>query len=219
MRLPIFFLSRPPISLSFEFLSLFFVISALVIVAPNSNATELEVTSFIGYNFSPDLLSGDGLNDSSVNSGTNYSLAFAWQEAARKQRIYPGQGQVLINYSSRDFVSNTDKQLHDFDILYTHFNGVTFMNEKNYVTTVGLGFGAAYFDGENDSAIYPSITSAIGTRHVLSSNLFLVTEVRVYVTLVEDDANLFCQQGTCFANFNESIWFDSNISVGFSYSF
>jgi len=198
-----------------------------------NNAAELEISSYLGYTFSPSLASADNNSTISVADKINFSLGFAWQESTAKIAESQGQGQLLINYISRDFTgadiksspqsnlqsNQQNKVIHKFDTLYVHFNGVSFIQESGYSTTVSLGFGASYFDSEFNDAIYPSLSTAIGTRHELLPQLTFITEVRAYATLVKDDEPLFCQQDNCVAYFDDALWFDTNISIGLAYSF
>ncbi len=78
----------------------------------------------------------------------NFALAFAWQDSPA------GQGQILINYISRDFTDTIDQSTHSFDTVYTHFSGVSLFKERKYITTVGLGIGTTYFNSDFDSALY-----------------------------------------------------------------
>jgi len=208
---------------------LLFTLICFTFLSNHSYATGLEISSYVGYTFSPSLANADNTVNSattlSVDDNINFSLGFAWQENTAKRTKNQGQGQILINYISRDFTGAdiTDNQqnnvTHSFDTLYVHFNGVSFIQESGYITTISLGVGASYFDSDFDSAIYPSLSTAIGTRHELSSQLTFITEIRAYATLVKDDDPLFCQQERCVAHFDDAIWFDANISVGLAYSF
>jgi len=180
-------------------------------IAPQ--AAEIELTSMVGQTFSPDLATGDNTNSLSTTNEPNFSLAFAWQDTPT------GQGQILVNYVSRDFVDEMNQLNHSFDTIYTHFNGVAFFKERNYTTTVGLGIGATYFNSAFDDVIYPSLTVALGTRYEFSDNLAFVTELRAYATLTDDNDTLFCQNDICSAHFDSAIWFDGQFSVGLSYSF
>jgi|GEM_PF-670381 len=190
-----------------------------------SYATEFEISSYVGYTFSPSLAGVDNNSSISVDDKVNFSLGLAWQESTAKRAKNQGQGQLLINYISRDFngadiagnqLSNVNQK---FDTLYVHFNGVSLIQESGYSTTISLGFGASYFDSDFDNVIYPSLSTAIGTRHELTSQLTFITEVRAYATLVKDDEPLFCQQENCAAYFDDALWFDTNISIGLAYSF
>jgi len=176
-------------------------------------AVEFELTPMVGQTFSPDLATGDNVYSLSTTNEPNFALALSWQDTPT------GQGQILVNYISRDFTDNIDQSTHSFDTIYTHFNGVAFFKERNYITTVGIGVGATYFNSDFDDVIYPSLTFAVGTRHEFSDNLALTTELRAYATLTDDDDTLFCQDETCFAHFDSAIWFDGQISIGLAYSF
>jgi hypothetical protein len=184
----------------------------------NAQAGNLEITSMLGYNFSPKLTSADNTIDIATTDGSNVALAFSWQDSTT------GQGQVLVNYISRDFTDNSSstnisQSSHSFDTLYAHFNGVTFLKKRNYITTVGMGIGATYFNSDFDSVIYPSITFAVGTRNEFSDNLAFITELRAYATLTKDDDTVFCKNGTCLAHFDNTIWIDGQISIGLAYRF
>ncbi|MDO6505496.1 hypothetical protein Q4506_00880 [Colwellia sp. 4_MG-2023] len=178
----------------------------------SSHATEFEISSMIGHNFSPDLSSSS--TDTLVTSNeNNVALAFAWQDSTT------GQGQILLNYVSRDFTDEINQSTHSFKTLYAHFSGVGFFKERNYITTVGLGIGATYFHSDFDDVISPSITATIGTRYSLSETLILITELRGYATLTDDNDTLFCQNDNCVAHFDDAIWFDTQISIGIAYRF
>ena len=179
----------------------------------NLQAFELEVTAMVGQTFSPDLASSDGTNTFASTDEQNVALAFSWQDSPT------GQGQILFNYISRDFTDDIDQSTHSFDTLYTHFNGVAFFKEKNHITTVGIGIGATYFSSDFDEVIYPSLTVSVGTRYEFSNSLALITELRGYATLTDDNDTLFCQNDNCLAHFNNAVWFDSQISIGLAYSF
>jgi len=186
----------------------------LQLYVTNLQAAELEITSMIGQNFSPDLVSSiNTTNTLPTSDELNYAVAIAWQDSPT------GQGQVLINYISRDFTDDKDQVNHSFETLYAHFSGVALFREKGYVTTVGFGIGATYFNSDFDDVIYPSITAAIGTRYEFSDNLALVTELRGYATLTDTDDPLFCQTNNCVANFDSTLWLDTQISIGIAYSF
>jgi len=176
-------------------------------------AGDLEVTPMLGYTFSPKLISGDNTEELATTNEPNLALAFSWQDST------DGQGQVLLNYISRDFTDNIDQSNHSFDTLYAHFNGVAFFKERNYITTVGMGVGVTYFNSDFDNAIYPSITFAVGTRYELSDDLTFITELRAYATLTKDDESVYCQDGTCVAHINDAVWFDGQVSIGLAYSF
>ncbi len=178
----------------------------------NLQAVEFEITPFIGQTFSPDLVNGNETNTLPVSDEPNVGLAFSWLDSPS------GQGQVIVNFISRDF--KDDNQLkHSFDTIYAHFNGVALFRERNYITTVSLGLGATYFDSDFDDVIYPSLTAAVGTRYEFSDNLALVTELRMYATLTDEDEQLFCQADNCVAQFENAIWLDSQISIGIAYRF
>jgi len=178
-----------------------------------AQAGDLEITPMLGYTFSPELISGDNTEELATTNEANLALAFSWKDST------DGQGQVLLNYISRDFTDNIDQSNHSFDTLYAHFNGVAFFKEKNHITTVGMGVGMTYFNSDFDSAIYPSVTFAVGTRYKLSDKLAFITELRAYATLTKDDESVFCQDGTCVAHIDDAVWFDGQISIGLAYNF
>ncbi|MGV2872640.1 hypothetical protein [Colwellia sp. E150_009] len=185
----------------------------LFFFSTNLQAAELEVTTLIGKTFSPDLMNDDYTIKLASTDEPNFALAFAWQDSPA------GQGQILINYISRDFTDTIDQSTHSFDTVYTHFSGVSLFKERKYITTVGLGIGTTYFNSDFDSALYPSLTFAVGTRYEYSNNLVFVTELRAYATLTDDDDTLFCQDDNCVAQFERAVWLDSQISIGFAYRF
>jgi len=185
----------------------------VTVFSVNSNATDVEITPFIGQTFSPDLISSDTLTSVPVTDEQSFGLSLAWQESAK------GQGKIIINYVSRDFTDTTDQSIQSFDTLYAHFSGVALFRERNYVTTVGFGIGGTYFDSDNSDVVYPSLTAAIGTRYEFSNQFAFVTELRAYATLTDEDENLFCANDVCAGRFDNTVWVDTNISIGFSYKF
>ncbi len=182
-------------------------------LATGLQAAELEVTTLIGKTFSPDLLNHDYSTKISSSNEPNFALAFAWQDSPT------GQGQILVNYISRDFKDTIDNTNHSFDTVYTHFSGVSHFIDREYITTVGLGIGTTYFNSDYDSAFYPSITFAVGTRYNYSDKLVFITELRGYATLTDSDDSLFCQNDNCVGHFYRSIWFDRQVSIGLAYRF
>jgi hypothetical protein len=208
----------PPLTFFSRSNNLLIALCCTQLLSINAQAGDLEITSMLGYNFSPKLTSADNTIDIATTDEPNVALAFSWQDSTT------GQGQILVNYISRDFTdngssTNMGQSSHSFDTLYTHFNGVTFLKKRNYITTVGMGIGATYFNSDFDSAIYPSVTVTVGTRHEFSNNLSFITELRAYATLTKDDDTIFCQNGTCLAHFDNTIWIDGQISIGLAYRF
>lgn len=177
------------------------------------NAVEYEIMPIAGYTFSPNLDSGDHTTSLSTTDEPNFGLAFSWQDSPT------GQGQVLVNYISRDFTENTNQTTQSFDTIYAHFNGVALFKERNYITSVGFGIGGTYFDSDYDSGIYPSITASLGTRYEFSNSLALITELRLYATLTDEDESVFCDGENCIAHFDSAVWLDSQISIGLAYRF
>jgi hypothetical protein len=190
------------------------VIYTVALLLPSiTYARDIEITPFIGQMFSSDLVTSQDDIDLAVNDATNYGLALAWQDSSK------GQGQILLNAVSHNFISTTDLQEHSFDVTYLHFSGVAQFKQQNYVTTVSLGIGGTYFDTDNKEDIYPSLTIAFGTRYELSKTFALVTELRGYVSYIEEDNQLFCEGTTCHALLENSMWLEGSISVGFAVKF
>lgn len=178
-----------------------------------ANAGDYEITPMVGQMFSSDLegiTSGDA---TSVSDDSHIGFAFAWQDSPN------GQGQILINSVSHDFESELDQQTHSLDIFYAHFSGVAQFRQQNYVTTVSIGLGGAYFDAEGGEDVYPSLTAAVGTRYEISNNIAIVTELRTYASLTDEDSDLFCKGDSCSAAFEGAVWIDTAISVGVAYKF
>jgi hypothetical protein len=192
------------------------VISSFSLILPSpSYAGDIEITPYFGQMFSSDIVNSSNGIDLAVDDATYYGLAIAWQDSPN------GQGQILINTASHNFISSTDLQEHSFDISYAHFSGVAQFRQRNYVTTVSLGLGGAYFETDNKDEFYPSLTIAFGTRYELSKNFAIVTELRGYASYIENDNLLFCNDTatSCHALLEESIWLEGSISIGFAFSF
>ncbi|MBA6351310.1 hypothetical protein [Colwellia sp. BRX9-1] len=187
--------------------------SVLLLLPFTSHARDIEITPFIGQMFSSDLINSQNGTDLVVTDDKNYGLAIAWQDSPN------GQGQILLNTVSHDFISSSDQQEHSFDITYLHFSGVTQLKQQNYVTTISLGIGATYFETDSKNEIYPSLTMAFGTRYELSKNVALVTELRGYASYIEEDNQLFCQESICHALLEDGLWLDGGISVGLAIKF
>ncbi len=189
-----------------KLLSILLTISVLI-NSTNAYSNNYEITPYIGYTFS------DNLATTSPSDDRNYGLAFSWQDSPN------GQGSILVNYVSHDYQSTTDNLTHSFDIIYAHFSGVAQFRQQDYVTTVSLGIGGAYFDSEYNNDIYPSLTAAIGTRYEFSDALAFVTELRGYASLTDKDNNLFCNANACSAQFEDATWVETNLSIGIAYRF
>ena len=176
-----------------------------------------EITPFIGQTFASDISGASTGNTLSLDSASNYGIAFAWQDSPN------GQGQLMLNFVSHDFDSEADvnltSQKHSFDVIYAHFNGIAQFRQRNYVTTVSLGLGGTYIDTENSDVLYPSMSAAIGTRYELNNNISFVTEIRAYASLISEDDDSFCNNDVCSAQFDETIWIDTSISLGIAYKF
>jgi len=196
-----------------NFICAIFISNIALLLSSSAHASDIEITPFIGQIFSSELVSSVDALDIAVDDASHYGLAIAWQDSRN------GQGQILINTASHDFISSKDLQKHSFDVTYAHFSGVAQFRQRNYVTTVSLGLGGAYFQTDNKDQAYPSLTIAFGTRYELSKNFAIVTELRGYASYIEDDNQLFCEGASCHALFEESMWLEGTISVGFAFKF
>lgn len=172
-----------------------------------------EFSGHFGQTWTSDLTSVGTDQTIAINDGNNFGLGIAWYDSPN------GMGQILLNYVSHDYVSSFNQQKYNLDITYGHFNGVALFRQQNYVTTVSLGLGGAMFDTDLNEQVYPSATVSIGTRYEFSDKLAFYTEIRGYGTLVDEDDQLFCQGENCHAQFEDSLWLETNISVGISYRF
>jgi hypothetical protein len=175
-------------------------------------ANQFEISAMIGQMYGSDLVANDN-SDINTDSGNNIAVGIAWKENIN------GQGQILLNRVSHDFTGQNETN-NQLDITYAHFNGVALFRQQSYVTTLSLGVGGAYFDAEQGSEeLYPSASVAFGTRYEFSDQMALVTELRAYATLIDEDDAIFCQQEICSANFIDSLWVDSSIAVGIAIKF
>ncbi len=178
-----------------------------------SYGAQLETQLFFGQMYSSDLLSSDQATDISVDNANNFGIALSWNDSPN------GQGQIMLNRVSHDFTSPEDNENHSLDIIYVHFNGVALFRQQNYITSVSLGLGGAYFDTDEKESMYPSATIAIGTRYEFSDNLAFITELRGYASIVDNDDDMFCRGDVCNAVFEDSLWMESNISIGLAFKF
>ncbi|MCO4800254.1 MAG: hypothetical protein KC484_13650 [Colwelliaceae bacterium] len=176
-------------------------------------ASDYELSAYFGQMYSSDLSDEAGDAALSVDAGGNFGLAVAWQDSPN------GQGQIMINVVSHDFSSEVDNQEHSLDIMYAHFNGIAQFRQQNYVTTVSLGLGGAYFDSDVSEELYPSATLAFGTRYEFSDSVSFITELRGYASLVDDNDDMFCENEICHAQFEDTLWIESNISIGIAIKF
>ncbi|REL25963.1 hypothetical protein DXX93_04890 [Thalassotalea euphylliae] len=171
-----------------------------------------EITPYLGYMFGSDIGASDG-SDIAMSDDAHLGIAFSWHDSPN------GQGQVLINYVKHDFANQLDNSTEDFTLLYAHFSGVALFRQQNYVTTFSLGLGGTYMDSDYESGLYPSATIAIGTRYEFSPTFALVTELRTYATLTDDDDDFFCEGAICAAEFDDTLYIDSSISIGIAFAF
>ncbi|MGB1197602.1 MAG: hypothetical protein ACPG46_01060 [Thalassotalea sp.] len=193
--------------------ALLILATSLSLMSTHTLATDFEITPLIGYTNGADLATPAGDNDISLSSGANIGIGIAWQDTPT------GQGQVLINYVSHDFKSDIDQKNESLDILYTHFNGVAQFRQQDYLTTLSLGLGGAYFQSDFNEELYASATIAIGTQYKINEQFSFVTELRGYATLVDKDDNLFCQMEQCQAQFEDSVFMETSLSIGIAYRF
>jgi hypothetical protein len=182
-------------------------------LSTSSIATQLEITPYVGKMYSDDLTNSITDEDISVDSATHFGLGFAWQDTPN------GQGQILVNYASHDFKVDNDGPSQSIDVLYAHFNGIAQFRQQHYVTTVSIGLGGARFSSDGGNEIAPSFTAAFGTRYEISKVASIVTEIRGYASLMDDGDTLFCTDDTCAPQYNDTLWIDTSISVGFAYKF
>ncbi|NQY65627.1 MAG: hypothetical protein HRT38_18350 [Alteromonadaceae bacterium] len=200
----------------FQCTSAFMVLGVLMIptrsLAETSAQKGVEITPFFGKMFSSKLDGVDG-NELSVDADPNFGIAFAWQDNQN------GQGQVLLNYVRHNFESDVTNQQHSFDVIYAHFNGIAQYRQHNYVTTVSLGLGGAYFKTDESETFSPSVTIALGTRYEFSANLSLITEIRTYASLIDNNDDSFCKNEVCSAQFQDATWVETSLSLGIAYKF
>lgn len=189
------------------------IFGAFALISTSSLATEYEVTPYIGIVLPSNLTGTDTSTSVDVDNATSFGLGVSWLESPN------GQGQVLISHASHDYEYGEENLTSSFDVLYAHFNGVALFRQKNYITTVSVGLGAARFSGDGGSEISPSFTAAIGTRYELSNAASIVTEIRSYASLMQDGDTLFCQNEVCSAEYDDTVWIDTAITVGFAYKF
>ncbi len=189
------------------------LVTTTVICCYSTTATEFEIQPFFGQMYSSDLQGADNNAELSVDNAISYGLALSWQDSPS------GQGQIMLNAVSHDFTSDLDDKSYTLDILYAHFNGVALFRQQNYVTTVSLGLGGAYFDSDMGQELYPSATIAIGTRYEFSDNLAFITELRGYGAIVDEKDQMFCKAEICYANFDDSLWLETNLMIGVAIKF
>ena len=172
----------------------------------------VEVTPYFGKIYAGEINDMNG-EELTIDDAESIGLGIAWNDGPN------GQGQILITAASHDFDTTSDTK-GKMDVVYAHFNGIAQFRQRNYVTTVSIGLGGAYYDVENGSDdLLPSLTAALGTKYKIDNNFSVVTELRGYATLTDDDSELFCQNGSCVAEFDGTLWIETSISVGVSYSF
>jgi len=188
-------------------------LSSALLLSASASAVEFEITPMLGQMFANDMQSTLDGSDISVDSGSSIGIALSWQDTPN------GQGQVLIQSTRHDFKSDVDDNTYDLDILYAHFNGVAQFRQPNYVSTVSLGLGGAFVDSLGSEKLYPSATISFGTRHEMSPEFTVITELRGYATLVDENDDMFCQADVCHGQFSDSIWLQSSFSVGVAYKF
>jgi len=189
------------------------LVGVLILITPPAFATEVEITPFIGKMNGSDLTIPDSSTSISVDSATHFGIGIAWQESPN------GQGQILINYASHEFQTGDENPTRSVDIIYAHFNGIALFEQRNYLTTVSVGLGAARFSSDGGSEISPSFTAAIGTQYKISNESSIVTELRGYASLMKDGDTLFCQNEVCAAEYDDSPWISTSIAIGYSYKF
>lgn len=190
------------------------IVSAATLLLPFSTyAAGIEITPYVGQMISSDIVNSQNGEDLTVDRANNFGLAIAWQDTPN------GQGQILFNTVSHNFISSIDSQEHSFDVSYLHFNGITQLKRQNHLTTVSIGLGGTHIKTEHQDEIYPSFTIAFGTRYELSKSLAIVTELRGYASYIEDNNNLFCQDTSCHALIDDSMWLEGSFSVGLAFRF
>lgn len=190
------------------------IFSLVTLFASSSSiASQLEVTPYIGKMFGSDITNSITDDDISVDSDTHFGISVAWQDTPN------GQGQVLLNYASHDFKVDEESRTQSIDILYLHFNGIAQFRQRDYVTTFSIGLGGARFSGDGGSEISPSFSTSLGTRYELSPVSSIVTELRAYASLMKNGDTLFCNDDACAPQFNDTLWIQTSISIGYAYKF
>lgn len=176
------------------------------------SASAVEITTY-GGKISANDFATDTQEELSVDAGDSFALGIAWNDGPN------GQGQFLFTSTNHEFETSAGTS-SEIDVIYAHFNGVAQFRQQNYVTTVSIGLGGAYYDvKDGNDDLLPSFTAALGTRYKINENFAVVTELRGFVTLTDDDSDLFCPDDVCIAQFESSLWIETSVSVGVAYSF
>lgn len=189
------------------------LLTLIISVNLTSFANAEEITLFGGKAYASNL-SGLEAQNITVESSGIAGFAYAWNNGPR------GQGQIIISRTSHDFIGNNNL-LTSFDVTHAHFNGVAHFRQRHYLTTVSLGLGGSQFKVEDyGDDIRPSITAALGTRYQLSEQLSIVTELRAYMVFVDNESAVFCSSNdNCLANFDDTFWNNTSLTLGLAYRF
>ena len=182
------------------------------------SANAASVTPFVGQHFGSDF---DTEEDEKVRMSDESSvgLLLNWD-------YDPGrETEILISHSRKDLEisSSTLDEGIETDVTYVHFGGrVWYRRDKTIQTSVSGGIGASYFDATDDtfdSELKVSAHLGLGARYLISENLAIRGDVRVYGTFFNSDHEVQCGEGTCLIRLQSEMYIQTEVAVGLEFRF
>lgn len=175
----------------------------------------ITVSAFLGTRINQDINNQGSTNNAELSSELTESLSIGWKYDTK------AEGELLFSNSKQHF-SMTGSELDTY-VQYLHVGGkVLFTNDTPFSTNIGIGAGITYFNpstSEYDAKTALSAHLSGGLRYQINQQFALRSDLRVYGTRFNTEKNLFCKNGSCLINLDDSFYLQTEILMGFEYKF
>lgn len=196
------------------------LLSVMAMPANAKQPLNFEITPLIGYRFGGDFntIQNDVRRNIELKEDTSYGLLTAWSFDRKRQ------GEFLISHYNTSFseaegstASNTD-----LSVTYFHIGGNVPITEGVLPLFVTGGLGLAHLAPKGVGMSKETRFSAnvgLASKISLSEHFSLRLDSRLYGTFFNTQSSIFCGGESCAMYISGDIWFQSEVSVGLTYSF
>lgn len=175
----------------------------------------ITVNAFLGSRINQDINNQGSTNNAELSSTLTEALSIGWKYDTK------AEGELLFS-NSKPHLSMSGVEFDTY-IQYLHLGGkVLFTNNTPFSTNIGIGVGITNFDpntNQYDSKTALSAHLSGGLRYQISHHFALKSDLRVYATRFNTEKSLFCKNGNCLINLDDSFYLQTEILMGFEYKF
>jgi len=175
----------------------------------------ITVSAFLGSRINQDINNQGSSNNAELSSELTQALSIGWKYDTK------AEGELLLS-NSKQHLSMAGTEFDTY-VQYLHLGGkVLFTNETPFSTNIGIGAGITYFNpntNEYDPKTALSAHLSGGLRYQINQQFSLKSDLRVYATRFNTENHLFCKEGNCLINLDDSFYLQTEILMGFEYKF